>query len=149
MWGRRITARELLARPEESLIIDLRGGDDEDPAIPGSRQIYLVTLLERLDEFQERLDSLRKGRPVVLYCRNGHGGEMLLGKIARRNPVQNLQGGMVSYLELITRLLAEHPYEDPSRREITMQRLLAALTDRHTSFRAFHNISSRLLQFSK
>ncbi|MBF0143350.1 MAG: rhodanese-like domain-containing protein [Magnetococcales bacterium] len=145
---RELSVEALLARREESLILDLRGGEDYEPAIPGSRQVYILKIFDQGKEFQERFDETLRSRPLLLYCGHGGGSALAVKKFKRKYRAQSLKGGMVGYLEFITQLLGNHPYENPETREETIRRLLLALTDRHTPFRTFRAIADRLLRAS-
>lgn len=138
----------LFARPTETFLIDTRGGGDYDPYIPGARPFYLLDLLDDIKGFQREYGALMMQQAVLLVCRKGDGTEMLRKKFARKYRVMNLEGGMVAYLAFITRLLAEHPYEQPHKRDELMQRLLQKLTDRHTPFSTFRRIADRLIHAS-
>lgn len=143
-----MTVTELFVCPTEMLLIDTRGATDYDPAIPGSKSCYILDLLEKTEAFQEKYDALLREKEVVLICRKGDGTTMLRKKFARKYNVLNLEGGMVAYLELITRLLAEHPYEQPHKRDTVMRVLLGKLTDRQTPFPMFRRIADRLIRSS-
>ncbi len=143
-----LTVGQFLARREPTLLFDLRGGASDDPAIPGAREIYILDLMDNIRPFQERHDAELQSRPVLLFCRHGGGSAEARKQFRRRYRVQSLVGGMVAYLETITRLLALHPYADPARRDETMRRMLLALTDRQTSFNNFRKIVDHLLACS-
>ena len=142
------TVPEFFALKSEPLLIDTRGASEYDPAIPGSKSFYILDLLENIKKFQKQNHTAMMGKDVLLICRRGDGTEMLRKKFSRKYQVMNLQGGMVAYLEFITRLLAKHPYENPHTRDDVMRVLLEKLTDRHTPFHTFRRIADRLISSS-
>jgi rhodanese-related sulfurtransferase len=143
-----INVNDFLACREESLLIDIRGTEDFEPAIPGSKSIYILKILERVPEFEEQYGTILTNRPVLLYCSNEGGSKMLQKKFSKQYDVKYLKDGMISYLETITKLLAEHPYEKPELREETIRKLLEALTNRNTPFPIFKKITANLLQIN-
>lgn len=140
-----LTVEEFFLTPRKMLVIDLRGSEDWEPAIPGSKPIYLLKIFERLKEFEAKFDQTLTQNTILLYCRTEGGSKMLQSEFSKNYRVRYLKGGMTTYLETITKLLAEHSYHHSATREETMQRLLAALTNRHTSFQVLKNISNNLL----
>ncbi|MBF0368898.1 MAG: rhodanese-like domain-containing protein [Magnetococcales bacterium] len=141
-----LTIPDLLTRESETLLIDTRGVEDFEPAIPGSKTIYILKLLDRVKEFEKRYDQVLRNRMLLLYCSNENGSKMVRDKFSRRYEVRYLKGGMVGYLEAVTRLLGEHPYENPQTREETQLKLLQALTNRKTPFKTFRNIATHLIR---
>ncbi|MEO5341601.1 MAG: hypothetical protein H7837_13980 [Magnetococcus sp. MYC-9] len=135
-----------LANPTAPLLVDVRGGTDADPTIPGSHRVYLLDIEERPAEFEKRFAPQLTNRSLLLYCSKGEGSHYLLGKLSGKLKAQSLQGGMVSYLTTISRLLHEHPYEDPKKKGDTMVKILSALTSQKTDPATFHKIIDRLLR---
>ncbi|WP_130472868.1 hypothetical protein [Candidatus Magnetaquicoccus inordinatus] len=82
---------------------------------------------------------------MLLFCSKGESSHFLVSRLSRKYRYYSLQGGMVSYLTNISRLLHEHPYEDPSKRGDTMVKILAALTNRSTDQATYCKIIKRLL----
>ncbi len=149
MFGKKsLTVQEFFARRQESYIIDTRGLQDFEPAIPGSRSHYILHLLDDIKTFQKEHDAELRSLDVVLVCSRGDGSEMLRKKFSWKYEVMNLQGGMVAYLNFITRLLAEHPYENPETAQDVSIKLLQKLTDKQTPWHLFRKIADRLLQCS-
>ena len=136
------------ALQEKAFLIDTRGTNDYEPSIPGSKSFYMLDLLERTKAFQQKYDTVLREQEVILFCRKGDGTEMLVKKFSSKYKVMNLHGGMVAYLEFITRLLAQHPYDKPHTRDEVMRLLLGKLTDRHTPFHIFRRIADRLIRAS-
>ncbi|NGZ05207.1 MAG: rhodanese-like domain-containing protein [Magnetococcales bacterium] len=137
---------EFLADPALPVIIDVRGYPDSDPAIPGSHKVYVLEIEEKTEAFEKRFASMAAGRPLLLYCSKGESSSYLVGKLSGKNPAYSLQGGMAAYLTTISRLLHEHPYEDPSKRGDTMVKILNALTNRATDPATFRKIMERLMR---
>ncbi|MBF0401968.1 MAG: rhodanese-like domain-containing protein [Magnetococcales bacterium] len=137
---------EFLANPTAPILIDVRGSSNADPAIPGSKRVYLLDIEERTEAFEQRFAAQMAHRTLLLYCSKGEGSHFLVGKFSGKYRVQSLQGGMVSYLTTVSRLLHEHPYEDPKKRGDTMVKILAALTNRETDPDTFRKIVDRLLR---
>ena len=137
---------EFLANPTAPILIDVRGSSDTDPAIPGSKRVYLLDIEERTESFEKRFAPQMANRSLLLYCSKGEGSHFLVGKFSGKYRVHSLQGGMVAYLTAISRLLHEHPYEDPKKRGDTMVKILAALTNRETDPDTFRKIMDRLLR---
>lgn len=135
-----------LADPTAPILIDVRGGTDADPTIPGSQRVYLLDIEERTEAFENRFASQLAQRPMLLYCSKGEGSQFLVEKFSGKYPIKSLQGGMVSYLTTVSRLLHEHPYEDQKKRGDTMVKILAALTNRETDPATFRKIIDRLLR---
>ncbi|MBF0583043.1 MAG: hypothetical protein HQL80_02270 [Magnetococcales bacterium] len=135
-----------LADPTAPILIDVRGGTDADPAIPGSKRIYLLDIEERTAAFESKFAPQLAHRSMLLYCSKGEGSHYLVEKFSGKYPIQSLEGGMVSYLTTISRLLHEHPYEDPTKKGDTMVKILAALTNCRTDPATFKKIIDRLLQ---
>ena len=143
-----MSMEEFLANPTAPILIDVRGSADGDPAIPGSRRVYLLDLDERTREFENRFAAQLATRPLLLYCGQGDGSLYLQEKFSRKFRVQSLAGGMSAYLTVISRLIHEHPYRDSKKREKTMTQLLLALTNRETAPALFRTIIDRLLRSS-
>ncbi|MBF0133929.1 MAG: hypothetical protein HQL75_15255 [Magnetococcales bacterium] len=143
-----LTVTEFFFRQTETFLIDTRGATDYDPAIPGSKPFYILDLMDNIEKFQTKYDAVMREKGTLLVCRKGDGTEMLRKRFSRKYQVMSLQGGMAAYLEFITRLLAEHPYEQPHIRDETMRLLLEKLTNRHTPFPIFRRIANRLLSSS-
>ncbi|MEO5354969.1 MAG: thioredoxin family protein [Magnetococcus sp. XQGC-1] len=141
-----LTIDEFLANPTAPILIDLRGGGAADPSIPGSHRFYLPDVRARTEAFEKRFAAQLTDRSLLLYCSKGHESGALLGKFSGTLPIQVLQGGMTAYLTTISRLLHEHPYEEPEHKSDTMFRILSALTDRSTAAATFQKIINRLLQ---
>ncbi|MEO5363176.1 MAG: rhodanese-like domain-containing protein [Magnetococcus sp. DMHC-8] len=141
-----ITIENFLENPTDPILIDVRGSTDADPAIPGSKRVYLLDIEERTAEFENRFASQLAKRPMLLYCSKGEGSQFLVGKFSGKYRVQSLRGGMVAYLTTISRLLHEHPYEDPAKKGDTMVKILAALTNRETDPATFRKIIGHLLR---
>lgn len=139
---------EFLVNPTAPILIDVRGSLDSDPAIPGSKRVYLRDIAERTEAFEKRFAPQMANRSLLLYCSKGRESHLLAGQFSGKYRVQSLQGGMVSYLTTISHLLHEHPYEDPEYREETMVKILTALTNRGTDAAAFQKITSRLLRYT-
>ncbi|MEO5330439.1 MAG: hypothetical protein H7839_00330 [Magnetococcus sp. YQC-5] len=137
-----------LTNPTAPIVIDLRGGSKKDPAIPGSKRVYILDLVERTKEFEKRFEANLSHRTLLLYCSKGDGSKYLQQKFSSRYHVQSLQGGMVGYLEAISGLLYEHPYESTIKRTEVMAKILAALTNRETDPDTFKKIIDRLLRCS-
>ncbi|MBF0296214.1 MAG: hypothetical protein HQL96_13575 [Magnetococcales bacterium] len=137
---------QFLAAPTEPIVVDVRGVPDTDPGIPGSLKAYVLDIEERPDAFEKRFASQLAKRPMLLYCSKGESSHFLLGKFSGKYHIRSLQGGMVTYLTTISRLLHEHPYEDPSKKGDTMVRILAALTNPNTDPASFCKIIDRLLR---
>ena len=137
---------EFLANTTASILIDVRGSLDSDPAIPGSKRVYLLDIEERTEAFEKRFAAQMAKRPLLLYCSKGEGSSFLVNKFSGKYRVRSLQGGMVAYLTTISRLLHEHPYGDPKKRGDTMVKILAALTNRETDPDTFRKIIDRLLR---
>ncbi|MBF0311362.1 MAG: rhodanese-like domain-containing protein [Magnetococcales bacterium] len=137
---------ELLANPGGYLLVDVRGVSKGEPAIPGSRRVYLLDIEERPEAFLRPFASQLSKRPLLFYCSKGESSYYLLDKFPDRSRLHALQGGMVSYLMTISRLLHEHPYEDQSKRGETMAKILAALTSGETDADTFRKIVDRLLR---
>ena len=146
--GRRgeLPIEAFLANPIAPILIDVRGSSDTDPAIPGSQRVYLLDIEERTEAFEKKFAPQMAKRSMLLYCAKGEGSHFLVEKFSANFRVQSLQGGMVAYLTAISRLLHEHPYEDPKKRGDTMVKILAALTDRETDPDTFRKIIDRLLR---
>ncbi|MBF0213820.1 MAG: rhodanese-like domain-containing protein [Magnetococcales bacterium] len=134
-----------LANPAAPLLIDVRGGPASDPAIPGSISVYVIDISERMDQFVKKFEPQARKRPLLLYCSKGDASHYLQKELSGKLSAQSLQGGMVSYLTTISRLLHEHPYEDSSKRGDTLVKLLGVLTDRTTDPNQFRKIIERLL----
>ncbi|MBF0461942.1 MAG: rhodanese-like domain-containing protein [Magnetococcales bacterium] len=143
-----MTVEELLADPATPIIIDVRGSTEADPAIPGSKRVYLLNIDERTAEFEKRFASHLAVRPLLIYCGKGGGSSHLQKQFSGKYRVQSLQGGMVAYLTTISRLLFEHPYENSLKRGETMAKILAALTNCNTDPETFRKIVERLLRCS-
>ncbi|MBF0346831.1 MAG: rhodanese-like domain-containing protein [Magnetococcales bacterium] len=143
-----MTIEEFLTDPTAPLVIDVRGSLDSDPAIPGSHKIYILDIEERIEDFERKFAPKLSGRTLLLYCSKGEGSSFLLKKFSGSFRVQSLKGGMVSYLTTVSRLLHEHPYQDPTKRGDNMVKILAALTNCRTSPITFRKIIHRLLQHS-
>ncbi|MBF0175483.1 MAG: hypothetical protein HQL63_01340 [Magnetococcales bacterium] len=143
-----LPVEKFLAKPLLPILLDVRGSTDYDPAIPRSKRIYLLDLEDRISEFEKRFEAQLLRRPLLIYCSKGDGSRYILKKFSRKFVVQGLKGGMVAYLETISRLLNEHPYEEPERRNETMAKLLAMLTNRQTPPDIFRNIVMRLIRSS-
>ncbi|MBF0342138.1 MAG: hypothetical protein HQL95_14430 [Magnetococcales bacterium] len=141
-----MSIEEFLANPTEPVVIDLRGGPATDPAIPGSVRIYVLELEEHPEAFVRRFSGPGNKRPVLLYCSKGDSSRYMQEKFSGKLPIRSLQGGMVSYLTSVSRLLHEHPYEDSKKRGDTMVRLLSVLTDGATDPATFRKIVERLLR---
>ncbi len=137
-----------LANPTAPILIDVRGSTDVDPAIPGSHRVYLLDIDARCQEFEQRFAAQMASRSLLFYCAKGEGSRYLVSQFSRKSRVQSLQGGMTGYLEVVSRLLHEHPYRESERREEVMTRLLLALTDRATPVATFRQIVDRLLRSS-
>ncbi|MBF0162673.1 MAG: hypothetical protein HQL88_10350 [Magnetococcales bacterium] len=137
---------EFLANPTAPILIDVRGGLDSDPTIPGSKKVYLLEIEEHPEKFEQRFATQMANRSLLLYCSKGEGSNYLVHKFSGNHRIQSLQGGMVSYLTTISRLLHEHPYEDPKKKGDTMVKILAALTNGQTDPDTFRKIIDRLLR---
>ncbi|MBF0628039.1 MAG: rhodanese-like domain-containing protein [Magnetococcales bacterium] len=141
-----LSIQDFLANPAAPIVVDVRGGPESDPAIPGSINVYVLEIEERPDAFIKRFEAQLAKRPLLLYCSKGDSSGYLQKKFSGKGRVQSLQGGMVSYLTNISRLLHEHPYEDSKKRGDTMVKLLSVLTDRKTDPATFRKIVDRLLR---
>ncbi|MEO5354850.1 MAG: hypothetical protein H7835_16760 [Magnetococcus sp. XQGC-1] len=141
-----MSIEEFLGNPTAPIVIDVRGSADSDPSIPGSKRVYLLEIDERTAEFEKKFAPQMAKRSMLLYCSKGEGSNYLVGKFSGKYRVQSLQGGMVSYLTTVSRLLHEHPYEDPKKKGDTMVKILAALTNRETDPATFEKIIDRLLR---
>ncbi|MEO5346618.1 MAG: hypothetical protein H7834_09605 [Magnetococcus sp. YQC-9] len=141
-----MTIEAFLADPTGPVVIDLRGGSDAEPGIPGSIQVYVLELEERPESFVRRFSTDAARRGLLLYCSKGDASHYMQKKFSGKLRIQSLQGGMVSYLTTISRLLHEHPYEDSGKKGDTMVRLLSVLTDRTTEPALFRKIVKRLLE---
>ncbi len=141
-----LTIDEFLADPTTPVLIDLRGGAAGDPSIPGSLRFYLPDVRARADAFEKRFTQQYNNRFPLLYCSKGHESAALLGLFSANHTIHFLQGGMTAYLTTISRLLHEHPYEDPEHKSDTMVKILSALTNRSTLTATFQKIINRLLQ---
>ncbi|MBF0152148.1 MAG: rhodanese-like domain-containing protein [Magnetococcales bacterium] len=139
---------KFLVNPTAPILLDVRGSSDHDPTIPGSKRVYLLDLDERMHEFEKRFETQLLQRPLLVYCSKGEGSLYILKKFSKRFRVQGLKGGMVAYLETIARLLNEHPYEKPEKRDEIMSKLLMQLTDRQTPPDTFRKIINHLLRSS-
>lgn len=135
-----------LVDPTTPILIDVRGSTDSDPTIPGSHRIYLLDIEGRTEAFENRFAAQLAHRSMLFYCRKGEASQFLVEQFSGKYPIQSLQGGMVSYLTTISRLLHEHPYEDQKKRGDTMVKILAALTNRETDPATFKKIIDRLLR---
>ncbi|MBF0161502.1 MAG: conjugal transfer protein TraF [Magnetococcales bacterium] len=143
---RQLTIDAFLDNPTAPILIDLRGGSARDPSIPGSHRFYLPDVKARTEAFENRFAPQLTNRSLLLYCSKGHESTALLGQFSGNHPVQVLKGGMTAYLTAISRLLHEHPYEDPEHKSDTMVKILSALTDRSTPPATFQKIIHRLVQ---
>ncbi len=143
-----LSVPQFFAQTTETFLIDTRGTNPYDPAIPGAQPFYILDLLDNIKAFQKSYGPIMQERGALLICRKGDGTEMLRKKFSKKYKVMNLQGGMVDYLAFITRLLAEHPYENPHPRDEVMRTLLEKLTDRNTPFPIFRRIANRLIHAS-
>lgn len=137
-----------LADPTRPILIDLRGSFASDPAIPGSHRVYILDIEERTEAFEKKFAPLLEKQPMLLYCSKGDGSSYMQKKFSTKFQVQSLQGGMISYLTTISRLLHEHPYENSQKRGETMAKILATLTNPATNPVTFAKIIKRLLQCS-
>ncbi|MBF0425119.1 MAG: rhodanese-like domain-containing protein [Magnetococcales bacterium] len=145
---RQLAIDRFLADPTRPILLDVRGGTDYDPTIPGSKRVYLLDLEERTHEFEERFAPQLASRPLLIYCSRGEGSLYIAKKFSKKFQVQGLEGGMIAYLETISRLLNEHPYEDPDQRDDMMSKLLLTLTNRLTPPGTFRKIIYHLLRSS-
>ncbi|MBF0108353.1 MAG: rhodanese-like domain-containing protein [Magnetococcales bacterium] len=143
-----MTIEEFLAHPTAPLLIDVRGSLESDPTIPGSKRVYLLDIEERTEAFENKCAPLLAGRSLLLYCSKGEGSHYLLKKFSGKFRVQSLKGGMIGYLTTISRLLHEHPYQDPANKGDNMVKILAALTNCRTSPVTFAKIIDNLLRHS-
>ncbi|MBF0191422.1 MAG: rhodanese-like domain-containing protein [Magnetococcales bacterium] len=141
-----MSIKEFLEDPTAPILIDVRGGPETDPAIPGSISVYALDIEERPDAFIKKFAAQLTKRTLLIYCSKGDSSRYLQEQLTGRGRIQSLQGGMVSYLTSISRLLHEHPYEDSRKRGDTMVQLLSVLTDRKTDPATFRKIVGRLLQ---
>ncbi len=141
-----LTIDAFLADPTTPILIDLRGGAANDPSIPGSHRFYLPDVRARTAAFEKRFAPQLTNRFLLLYCSKGHESAALLGQFSGNHAIQSLKGGMTAYLTTISRLLHEHPYEDPEHKSDTMVKILSALTNRSTTPATFQKIINRLLQ---
>ncbi|MBF0134973.1 MAG: rhodanese-like domain-containing protein [Magnetococcus sp. DMHC-1] len=139
---------KFMTHPVAFTLLDVRGSTDYDPTIPGSKRVYLLSLEERMDEFEKRFEAQLLQRPLLVYCSKGDGSQYILKKFSKRFQVQSLKGGMVAYLETISRLLNEHPYEKPEKRDEIMSKMLMTLTNRQTPPDTFHKIIKHLIRSS-
>lgn len=137
-----------LTNPTAPIVIDVRGASKTDPAIPGSKRVYILDLVERTKEFEQRFEASLSHRTLLLYCSKGDGSRYLQQKFSSRYHVQSLQSGMVGYLDTISGLLYEHPYEDSMKKTEVMAKILTALTSRETDPATFKKIIERLLRCS-
>jgi len=136
---------EFLFDPTVFTIVDVRGGPLFDPAIPTSHSAYLIDIDENPKAFEQKFASQLEKYPMVLYCSKGDSSKYLLSKFSKKYHIRSLDGGMVNYLTTISRLLHQHPYEDPSKKGDTMVKILNALTDRKTDSENFAKIVKRLI----
>ena len=58
---------------EAPILIDVRGSSDTDPAIPGSKRVYLLDIEERTEAFEKRFAPQMANRSLLLYCSKGEG----------------------------------------------------------------------------
>lgn len=143
---KQMTIEEFLTNPTASILIDVRGGVESDPSIPGSKNVYVLDIEERPEAFEKRFASQLAIQPMLLYCSKGEGSRYLVDRFSGKYQIKSLQGGMVAYLTTISQLLHEHPYEDSTYRGDTMVKILEALTDRRTDPEVFQKIISHLLK---
>lgn len=137
---------EFLANPTGFILIDVRGGPASEPAIPTSQAVYVLHIEEDPEGFERRFATQLAKKPMLLYCSKGESSMFLLDKFSGKHHIRSLKGGMVAYLTTLSRLLHEHPYEDPSKKGDTMVKILKALTDRQTDEITFRKIIDRLLR---
>lgn len=86
---------EIMEKNKDYIILDVRTQQEYDSG-------YLKnSLLIPVDELEERINEVPKGKPIIVYCRSGNRSARAADILINNgfSPVYDMQGGILEWIE--------------------------------------------------